>query len=51
LFALPTSIFEICGHLIYRWKGLENTFPMVYYKPKKCLELHLKKRKEKSVVV
>jgi hypothetical protein len=28
---LLVEIFGIWGLVIYRWKGLENTFPMVYY--------------------
>ena len=28
---LPVEIFRIWGLVIYRWKGIENTFPMVYY--------------------
>jgi hypothetical protein len=51
VFVLPTAIFGICGRVIYRWKGLENTFPTVYYMPTNILKLHLKKKKEKSVVV
>jgi hypothetical protein len=31
VFMVGNSI--IWGHVIYRWKGLENTFPMVYYVP------------------
>ena len=34
-FALPTIILEILGILVYRWKGIENTFPPVYYMPQK----------------
>jgi hypothetical protein len=30
---LPTYILWIMGLLKYRWKGLENTFPAVYYMP------------------
>jgi hypothetical protein len=37
--------------VIYRWKGLENTFPTVYYTPTNVLNLHLKNEKEKFVVV
>ena len=29
-FGLPTKMFGIWGFLIYRWKNLENAFPMVY---------------------
>jgi hypothetical protein len=32
---LPTKLLGIFGILIYRWKGLENTFPTVYYMPPK----------------
>jgi hypothetical protein len=34
VFVLPTAMFGIWGLVIYCWKGLENTFPMVYYTPK-----------------
>jgi hypothetical protein len=34
-FGLPTEFLGIWGLLIYRWKGLENTFPTVYYMPPK----------------
>jgi hypothetical protein len=34
-FCLPTEFLGIRGLLIYRWKGLENTFPTVYYMPPK----------------
>ncbi len=30
---LPTDTLGILGLVIYRWKGLENTFPMVYHTP------------------
>jgi hypothetical protein len=33
VFVLPTAMFGIWGLVIYCWKGLENTFPMVYYTP------------------
>jgi hypothetical protein len=36
---------------MYRWKGLENTFPTVYYTPINVPKLHLKKKKEKIVVI
>jgi hypothetical protein len=32
-FGLPTEFLGIWGLLIYHWKGLENTFPTVYYMP------------------
>jgi hypothetical protein len=32
---LPVEILGIWGLIIYRWKGLENTFPMVYYTSQK----------------
>jgi hypothetical protein len=47
LFFLPTAIFGIWRLVIYRWKGLENTFPTVYYMPKNVLNLHLKTQKTK----
>jgi hypothetical protein len=31
---------------MYRWKGLENTFPTVYYTPENFLKLHLKNKKK-----
>jgi hypothetical protein len=33
-FLLVQQIWE---HVIYRWKGLENNYPMVYYLPPKKL--------------
>ena len=30
---LPTKMLEILGLFIYRWKGLQNIFPTVYYIP------------------
>jgi hypothetical protein len=30
-FGLPVEILRIWGLLMYRYKGIENTFPMVYY--------------------
>ena len=30
---LPTDTLGILGLVIYRWKGLENTFPTVYHTP------------------
>jgi hypothetical protein len=41
----------ILGLLIYRWRGLENTFPTVYYMPPKISKLQLQNKKEKSAVV
>jgi len=38
-FGLPTEFLGILGLLIYLWKGLENTFPTVYYMPPKILKL------------
>ena len=32
-FGLPAAMFGIWRRVIYRWKGLENTFPTVYYTP------------------
>jgi hypothetical protein len=34
-FGSPTEVLRIWGLLKYRWKGLENTFPTVYYMPQK----------------
>jgi hypothetical protein len=39
LLVLPFEIFGIWGLVIYRWKGLENTFPMVYYMSQKDKKL------------
>jgi hypothetical protein len=44
-------MFEIWVLVIYRWKGLENIFPMVYYTPQDFFKLQLQNTKEKSVVV
>ena len=41
-FGLPAEMFNIWRRVIYRWKGLENTFPTVYYTPQ-----NLKKTVEK----
>jgi hypothetical protein len=30
-----TEILRIWGHVIYRWKGIENIFPAVYNMPPK----------------
>jgi hypothetical protein len=32
-FALPATILRLWGHVIYRYKGIENIFPMVYDMP------------------
>jgi hypothetical protein len=47
VFVLSTAIFGILRLVIYRWIGLENTFPTVYYTPTIVLKLHLKKEKRK----
>jgi len=44
-------MFGILGLVIYRWKGLENTFPTVYYTPQYSYKMQLQNKKEKSVVV
>jgi hypothetical protein len=44
-------MFRIWGLVIYRWKGLENTFPTVYYTPPNVLELQFVIEKEKFVVI
>ena len=31
---LPTNTLGILGLVIYRWKGIEITFPTVYYTPR-----------------
>jgi hypothetical protein len=51
VFVLPTAIFGIWGLVIYLWKGIENTFPMVYFMPPYVLELQFQIKKEKHVVV
>jgi hypothetical protein len=51
VFVLSAAIFGIQRLVVYRWKGLENTFPRVYYTPTNVLKLHLTKKKEKIVVV
>jgi hypothetical protein len=43
---LPAKILEIWGLVMYRWKGLENTFPTLYYMPKK-IQFIVAKEKEK----
>ena len=40
---------EIWGRVIYRWKGLENNFPTVYYMPQ-IVEIIVAKRKKIVVV-
>jgi hypothetical protein len=44
-------MFRTWGLVIYRWKGLENTFPTVYYTPPNVFKLEVQNKKEKSVVV
>jgi hypothetical protein len=51
VFVLPTAIFGIWRLVVYRWKGLENTCPTVYYMPTNVLKLDLKNEEEKYVVV
>jgi len=34
-FVFPAEILGIWGLVIYRWKGLENTFSTVYYMSQK----------------
>jgi hypothetical protein len=41
---LPRKMFGIWGRLIYRCKGLENTFPTVYYTPQKVYKSHLQNK-------
>jgi hypothetical protein len=50
-FSLPSAMSEIYGLVIYHWKGLENTFPTVYYTLQKVLKLQLKNKKIKYVIV
>jgi hypothetical protein len=45
-FSIPTKILGNLGPLVYRWKGLENTFPTVYYMPPTFLNC-IRKRKKK----
>jgi hypothetical protein len=49
-FVLPTKIVRIRGIVIHRWKGLENTFPTVYYMPKD-LSIICHKTKNKNLYV
>jgi hypothetical protein len=44
-------MFGIWGLVIYRWKGLENTFPNVYYTLPNILKLQFQNKKEKYVIV
>ena len=39
---LPTGTLDILGLVIYRWKGIENIFPMVYNTPQYILNCSLK---------
>jgi hypothetical protein len=41
-------MFGIWGLEIYRWKGLENTFPTVYYTPTTVSTITSKKQKNKK---
>ena len=34
-FGLPNEVSRIWGLVIYLWKGLDDTFPTVYYMPRK----------------
>jgi hypothetical protein len=45
IFDLTTQILRIWGLLIYRWKGLENTFPTVYYMPPEFQSFNRKTKK------
>jgi hypothetical protein len=42
-------MFGSWGLVIYHCKGLENIFPMVYYKPPNALKLQLKKTRKKNM--
>jgi hypothetical protein len=44
---LSTKILIILGLLICRWKGLENTFPTVYYMPPPKNKIVVAKQKRK----
>ena len=44
---LPVEIFGIWGLAIYRWKGLEHMFPIVYYTSQKGLNCSHKTKKKK----
>ena len=50
---LPVEIFGIWGLVIYRWKCLENTFPMMYYTPQKfnIITLQSQNENEKFVII
>ena len=45
-FGLPTEVLGIWGLLIYRWKGIENTFPTVHYMPPKFKNYSRKTQEE-----
>jgi hypothetical protein len=45
VFVLPTAIFGIWRLVIYRWKGLDYTFPTVYYTPTNEITFEKEKRK------
>jgi hypothetical protein len=49
-FCFTSKILGIWGLVVYRWKGLENTFPMVYYTPQK-FKLQPQAEKEKTCIV
>ena len=49
VFVLPTAIFGIWRLVIYRWKGLENTFPTVYYHVHKFSKIKFEKHKKKNL--
>jgi len=51
LLQFPTAIFRIFGRMIYRWKGLENTFPKVYHTPKNSKNSSQKLQKKLTMCV
>jgi hypothetical protein len=46
---VPTKMFGILGRVIYRWKGLENRFPTVYYMPQEVFETTIEKLKKENL--
>ena len=47
---LPIEVLGTRGLVINRWKGLENTFPTVYYTPR-IFEHYSRKTKMKKLVI
>ena len=51
VFDLGIESLGIWERVIYRWKGLENYFPEVYYTPQKIYNSVAKRQKKNYVVV